>query len=133
MTHPKTRLCAAVATTAIPVTAITFRRHHSTGTVATAKTGTMAQEWDVTSWTMVPAEMFAATCASEITTFSTISHTPSAVRAPASNQSMGLSPLTMPLEPSLIARPPQTRTCSTTSVGLAADFSARDCTNLPIP
>ena len=98
-------MCSTIATTAIPVTTITLRRHHSTGTVATAKTGTMAQEWDVISWTMVPAEMFAATCASEITTFSTISHTPSAVRAPASTQSTGRSPLKMPLEPSLIARP----------------------------
>ena len=33
---------------------MTLRRHHSTGIVASAKTGTMAHEWDVSWWTMVP-------------------------------------------------------------------------------
>ena len=35
---------ATITTSAIPVTAMTLRRHHSTGTVASAKTGTMAHE-----------------------------------------------------------------------------------------
>ena len=38
---------------------MTLRRHHSTGTVASAKTGTMAHEWDVIWWTMVPSAIAA--------------------------------------------------------------------------
>src|SRR5262245_46366624 len=55
---------------------------------------------------MLPASMFAATCSSENVTFSTISQTPNAVRAPASTQSMGRTPRKMLPKPSLMARTP---------------------------
>jgi hypothetical protein len=118
---------------AIPVTAMTLRRHHSTGTVASANTGTMAHECDVISWTMVPSAIAAAACWSRKTTFSTISKTPSAVRAPATTQSTSRIPRKIELMPSLIARPSQTWTRSTAGVGSAATFSTRDCTKYPMP
>ena len=88
----------------------------------------MAHECEVISWTMVPSAMDAAAWASENSTFSTISQTPSAVRAPARTQSTGRIPRKIPLKPSLIARPLQAWTCSTSTVGVAVGFSDRDCT-----
>ena len=81
---------------------MTLRRHHSTGTVAAAKTGTMAHECEVIAWTMVLSAIDEATWASEISTSSTISQMPSAVRAPARTQSTGRIPRKT-LKPSLIA------------------------------
>src|SRR6201996_1447830 len=86
-----------MAAMAIPMTARRLRRHHSTGTVAAANTGTSHHEWEGIVWNIDRSATARATAASGIRTSITIRYTPSPVSTPASTQSTALTPRSAPL------------------------------------
>ena len=65
----------------------------------------MAHECESTAWNMLPSATADAAAASVMRTSKVISSAPSALRAPARNQSTGRIPWTTLREPSLIALP----------------------------
>ena len=72
-----------MTTMAMPVTAMTLRRHQSTGIVAPKNTGIIHGVWEPIGWTIDPPAMALSTWASVTWTLNCITRKPSTVRTPA--------------------------------------------------